>query len=178
MAHNKSMDALSGIVEILSPLPSDERVRLTRAAMVLLGEDQPLVHEESVGALNGLPPRALAWMKQNSITADQLQQAFHLADGAADVIAPLPGRNKKDQTYSAYIVAGLGQLLLTGNPSFDDKTARTLCERSGCYDSANHSAHLKGRGNEFTGSKEKGWILTAPGLKRGAEIIKQMQGAS
>jgi hypothetical protein len=78
---------------------------------------------------------------------------------------------------NAYVVSGISQLLLKGEPSFTDKDARTLCERSGCYDSANHSAHLKDRGNEFSGSKDKGWTLTAPGLKRAAELLKQMQGA-
>jgi hypothetical protein len=95
-----------------------------------------------------------------------------------DVIAALPGRNKKEQTYTAYIITGIGQLLLNGIASFDDKVARALCERSGCYDSANHSAHLRDRGNEFTGTKEKGWTLTAPGLSRGAQIIKDMNRPS
>jgi hypothetical protein len=34
--------------------------------------------------------------------------------------------------------------------------------------------HIKERGNEFTGTKEKGWSLTAPGLKRGAALVKEM----
>jgi hypothetical protein len=178
MTQGNSMTALTGIVKILTPLPSDERIRVVRAAMALLGEAQTTMEvnaEGPIGNLGNLPPRARAWMKQNSITPDQLQQVFHLSEGVADVIAPqLPGKNNKEQTYSAYIIVGIGQLLLTGNAFFDDKTARALCEKSGCYDIANHSAHLKDRGNEFAGTKAKGWTLTAPGLKRAAEIIKEM----
>jgi hypothetical protein len=86
----------------------------------------------------------------------------------------LLGRNKKEQTYNAYVLVGIGQLLLTGDASFDDRAARSLCEKFGCYNSANHSTHLREKGNEFTGTKERGWTLTAPGLKRGADLIKDM----
>lgn len=181
MTQKNSLDALSAIVDVLSPLSPEERARLMRAAMVLLGDDLPLkssaaiASTDNAGALT-LPPRASAWMKQNAITEDQLQEAFHIADGIVEVIGTLPGNSKKEQTYNAYILSGIAQLLLKGDPFFDDKAARELCSQAGCYDSGNHSAHLGARGNEFTGSKSKGWTLTQPGLKRGAEIIKQMQG--
>jgi hypothetical protein len=174
-----SMKALKGVIELLTSLESDERARVLRAAAAFFGESSSVLEppaEGSVGEISGdLPPRARAWMKQNSIIADQLHQVFHFSGSGVEVIAPqLPGKNKKEQTFSAYVITGLGQLLLTGDASFDDKAARALCERSGCYDRANHSAILRDRGNEFSGSKEKGWTLTAPGLKRAAEIIKEM----
>ena len=181
MTRNKSVDALAGLLEILTPMSSEDRARLVSAALVLLGDTQPGASPNSApttAELGDLSPRAIAWLKQNALTADHINQAFHIADGVAEVIGSLPGRNKKEQSYNAYVLTGIGQLLLRGTPSFDDRLARSLCESSGCYDSANHAAYLKDRGNEFTGSKEKGWTLTAPGLKRGAEIIRQMQSAS
>jgi hypothetical protein len=177
-----SINTVAKIVEILSPLSSEERTRIVRAAMALLGEaaEAPAAHmliEAPADDIGNFSPRAQIWMKQNSITSEHLDQVFHVSDGVAEVIAPqLPGKNKKEQTYSAYMLAGLSQLLLTGNASFGDKEARALCERAGCYDSANHSVTLRNRGNEFTGSKEKGWTLTAPGLKRAAEIVKELGG--
>lgn len=176
-----SINTVAKIVEMLSPLSSEERVRIVRAAMALLGEatEAPaanIVVEAPTDDVSNFTPRAQIWMKQNSIISEHLEQVFHVSDGVAEVIAPhLPGKNKKEKTYSAYILAGLAQLLLTGNASFGDKEARAICEAAGCYDSANHSATLRNRGNEFTGSKEKGWTLTAPGLKRAAELIKEMQ---
>jgi hypothetical protein len=179
MTQKYSMEALGAILEVLSPLSPEERTRLVRAAMVMLGDELPSKSgpssADNAEALS-FPPKASAWMRQNGITEDQLQQAFHIADGSAEMIGMLPGSSKKEQTYNAYILSGIGQLLVKGEPAFDDKAARALCIQSGCYDSANHSSHLGARGNEFTGSKDKGWTLTAPGLKRGAEIIKQMQG--
>ena len=133
MTQDKSMDALATIVETLKPLASDERGRLLRAAMVLLGE-LPVTTDTDGTSENAVPfpPRAKAWMKQYSVAASQLAEVFHLSDGVAEVIGSPPGRNKKEQTYNAYILSGIGQLLLTGNASFDDKAARDLCEKSGC----------------------------------------------
>jgi hypothetical protein len=175
-----SMQALNGVIGLLTPLETEERARILRAAAAFFGEPSPALAalaEDPMGEIaDSLPQRARLWMKQNSITSDQLQQVFHFADGGVEVIAPqMPGKNKKEQTYNAYVISGISQFLLKGDAFFEDKAARALCERSGCYDSANHSANLRDRGNEFTGSKEKGWTLTAPGLKRGAEIIKEMQ---
>ena len=43
----------------------------------------------------------------------------------------------------------------------------------GFFDGTNHMKYMKG-GNEFTGSKDKGWTLTAPGLKVGASLVTQL----
>jgi hypothetical protein len=182
---NIPIEATTKLVELLKPLPSAERKRAIQAAMILLGEDQsrdvvafesPEKRAEETGNVGALPLRARTWMKQNDISATQLEQVFHLGKEGIEIIAAIPGRNKKEQTYNAYILVGLSQLLLTGNAVFQDKPARALCESSGCYDVANHGAHLKNRGNEFTGTKDKGWTLTVPGLRRAAEIVKEING--
>jgi hypothetical protein len=171
------------LVELLKPLPSEDRKRAIQAAMILLGEVQPSVplradtEEDATEQGDGfdtLTPRARSWMKQNDIAITQLQQVFHIDEGRAEVIAGVPGKNKKEQTYNVYILAGLAELLVTGNTTFQDRQARALCESSGCYDSANHAVHLRNRGNEFTGTKDKGWTLTAPGLRRAAEIVREL----
>jgi hypothetical protein len=182
------IDEVTKVVQILMPLSSEDRVRVFTAASAILGGEVPNVASKNFaltasadterGGLGDLPLRARAWMKQNGISTAELQEVFHVSEGSAEVIAAVPGKNKKEQTYNAYILTGVGQLLLTGNAAFSDKTARALCESSGCYDGANHSASIRDRGNEFTGAKDKGWTLTAPGLKRGAEIVKELQHTS
>jgi hypothetical protein len=179
------LDAMTKVVEVLSPLSSEDRARVIGAALALLGDAQskiaapkPSELDLDDAELGNLSPRARSWMSQHGVSPVELQQIFHVADGEVEVIATVPGRNKKDQTYNAYVLTGLSQLLATGAPAFTDKAARALCEASGCYDSANHAAHLKDKGNEFTGSKDKGWTLTAPGLKRAAELIKELQHTS
>jgi hypothetical protein len=184
MEKSAPIDAMTKIVEVLAPLSTEDRARVIRAAMALLGDPQSSVAsrvgvEESTveqgGGFINLSPRARAWMKQNGISAEELQQVFHLAeDGCEFIAAHVPGKNKKEQTYNAYVLTGLAQLVFAGNPAFQDKRARALCETFGCYDSANHSAYLRDRGNEFTGTKDKGWTLTAPGLKRAAELVREL----
>jgi hypothetical protein len=182
MTEVKTAELLPKMMEILTPLSPEDRRRLITATLTLLGDESANLsgptsetrHQVSE-VPEGMPPRAKLWMNQNSISLDELQQVFQLADGAADVIASdIPGKNDKEKTFSAYILTGISKLLAGGNPAFDDKTARQLCKTSGCFTGGNHATHLSGHGNEFTGSKDKGWVLTAPGLKRGAALVKEL----
>ena len=184
MANDIPIDEMSKIVAILRPLASQDRLRAVKSAMMLLGESESGIasatesgsaSENSDIEVVSLPQRARTWMKQNGISKADLDQVFHITSEHAEVIAPhMPGRSKKDQMYNAYILTGIGQLLMKGVVAFPDNAARGLCKSSGCYDDANHSAYLRDRGNEFSGTKDKGWILTAPGLKRAAELIKEL----
>ncbi len=185
MPDKKTTEIVSEIFELLTPLPSDERHRVIQASLTLLGETSPSgisrshsdasAAESDAGSESEISSRARIWMKQYGISVEELQQVFQLAAGTAEVIAgDIPGKNKKEKTYNAYILTGIVGLLSTGNAAFDDKSARALCERFGCYDQANHSSTIKDRGNEFTGTKDAGWSLTAPGLKRGANLLKEM----
>jgi hypothetical protein len=178
MATKKTTEIVGEIVELLKPLDPAERNRVIQASLMLLGDPISVGQHLAVGeggSAPALPPRARSWMKQSAVSREDLQQVFHLEDGSAEVIAgEIPGKNKKEKTYAAYVLTGLSKLLSTGSPAFDDKAARALCESSGCYDAANHSVHIKQRGNEFTGTKEKGWTLTAPGLQRAAALVKEI----
>jgi hypothetical protein len=184
VADKKAAEIVAEIVDLLTPVESAERLRIIQASLTLLGESGAVGSRPSVGngagdgdggELLGLPVRARSWMKQHLVSMDELQQVFHLENGAADVIAgDIPGKNKKEKTLNAYILTGLGRLLSTGTAAFDDKSARSLCVSSGCYDESNHSATIKDKGSEFTGNKDGGWTLTAPGLKRAAALVKEV----
>lgn len=185
MSSKKPAEVTSEIVDLLTPLSSDDRNRVVRAALLLLGETAVVeTHKAGGGGAasgneseNGLPPKAQIWMKQNGITVEQIQHSFHLDGGDVTVIAPdIPGKNKKEKTLNAYVLTGLSKLFAAGDSSFDDKSARELCISSGCYDSSNHAAIMKDKGNAFTGTKDGGWALTAPGLKLGADIVKGLAG--
>lgn len=181
MPKTKTTDVLTSIVDLLEPMESEDRVRIINAALALLGESATPAKfgtgtvAEDTANLGELPPRARTWMKQYGLSGDELEQVFNVVDGVAEVIAShMPGKNKKEQTLNAYVLTGIAQLIATGNANFSDNDARDLCVRSGCYDSGNHATTMKNKGNEFSGTKDKGWTLTAPGLKRAAEIIKEL----
>lgn len=180
MAEKKITEALSEIVEILATFESDDRKKIITAALTLLGETPVAnsasetgtgtdVHGPSLGDFNG---KARMWMKQNNLTSDEIEQAFHLNGGAAEVIMEIPGDNKKLKTLNAYLLTGASNLIASGEAKFADKEARDLCTKSGCYDATNHATILKDKGTDFTGSKSTGWTLTAPGLKRAATLVK------
>lgn len=183
MAQSKAADIVGKIVDLLSPLSTEERDRIISASRTLLGDVDVVVPKQPEGAganaknetddLLAASGKAKTWQKQNGIAAEQLGEAFHSVDGKTDVIVgEMPGSSRKEKALNAYVLSGIAQLLATGEPTFADKDARALCMSSGCYDGANHAATLKGKGNWFTGSREKGWTLTAPGLKHGATLVK------
>lgn len=175
--------AMTKVVEVLSPLDSEQRKRVIQAAMALLGEDTVIkgaqkqgpgmADEASDDAPAGVAPAAVPWLTKSKLTMDQLEQHLHFEAGAVKVIS-LPGNAAKkiDQVIHTYLMQGLAAFLSTGDASFTDQVARDLCEHFGCYDASNHSKYLKDFGNKITGNKTTGWKLTAPGLAAAAELVK------
>ncbi|MBI1359014.1 MAG: hypothetical protein GC155_01895 [Alphaproteobacteria bacterium] len=182
------LDAMAKVLAALEPLSGDARDRvmswvadklgLNREHKVAAGPNQPVgiadIHLDAPVEHGTLPSRVVLWMKQNDVSTDELSEIFHIAGGEAQlIVGDMPGRNNKERTLNGYVLAGLSQFLVSGDPTFTDRFARDLCSSAGCLDLTNHARYLNGRGNEFTGSKERGWALTAPGLKRAAAIIKE-----
>jgi hypothetical protein len=179
----RTSDIVGEIVDLLGALTADQRTRVIHASLTLLGDTaapetdhkkkelyKPGAEDEQVVVPS---QKAKSWQKQNGISDEQLSEAFHSENGVTEVIvSEMPGKNKKEQTLNAYVLSGIAGLLASGSPNFTDTAARTLCTSAGCYDGKNHGYSLKGKGNWFTGSKEKGWTLTAPGLKYGATLVK------
>lgn len=174
----KTTEILTSVVDLLTPLPSEERHRVIGAALMLLGETAPATPEGRLDLPNGeelsLPPKAKQWAKQNELTQDMLDLVFHLGNGTAEILAEAPGKSQKEKTINAYILAGVSQFLINGGANFSDRLARDVCVASGCFSSTNHATYLKEKGSDFTGNREAGWTLTSPGLKRGAALIKMI----
>lgn len=179
----KVTDILSKIVDLLEPLDGQDRQRIVQAAFVLLGEgvlnDGERIPDIATNMTdesesNIFPKQAQRWLKQNNISNADLNEMFQIDGQDVEVIGDIPGAAQKEQTISAYILAGAVTLLSNGSTEFDDDLAREMCKECGCYSISNHSAYLKTKGNLISGSKEKGWKLTAPGMKRAAELIKKV----
>ena len=88
------LDAMTKIVEVLSPLSSEDRARVIRAALALLGDTQSKSEVPTSGGFEAddveigvFPSRAKSWMSQQGVSATELQQIFHLEDGVAEFIA-------------------------------------------------------------------------------------------
>jgi hypothetical protein len=186
MDNSEELEPITAVVKALKPLNSLERHRTVEAAMLYLGEtpfqkaDRQGFQEPSKGnpGGEGYGAEASTWLKQNNVSADELDLVFHFgADGTFD-IHDAPGKSRKEKTLNAYVLTGLGKYLTTGQREFDDALARGFCHTIGCYDNANHATYLKDKGPEFTGDKSKGYTLTNPGMKKGRMLVKAMAGAS
>lgn len=190
-AGSKTAEITGKVVALLEPLSSEDRQRVITASLTLLGEvltgrapgsgasgpaGQSAGESSKADQNSGdLPVKAKSWLRQTGLTMTQLEQVFNItSDGVTVIASEVPGKNKKEQTHNAYVLQGLSQLLASGDASFDDKSARQLCEDSGCYDANNHSTYMNDKRNVLTGSKKTGWKLTAPGLKHGANLVKQL----
>lgn len=189
MSEIPNTEDLVKLVEILSPLTPESRKRLIMASLTLLGDGaltndissnivQKVEHDRSTiqteNTAQALSPKANIWLKQSEISPQKLENVFHFnEDGTVDIIAAkIPGKTVKERVANAYILVGVSQLLTSGMPVVDDKFARNFCDLHGLYNHTNHSKALKG--NWITGTKDKGWNITTPGLQRAAEVIKEI----
>jgi hypothetical protein len=171
--------ALNTIISALSSLKSDDRHRVVNAALLFLNEKtveptkRQLTVDEGKGGDGGTySTKAQRWMKQNHVTADELEEVFDIKDDKTFEIRDVPGTSMKERTLNTYILTGLGKFLAADEKKFDDGLARKYCEDVDCYDAANHSVYIEKRGKEFSGNKTKGWQLTPKGLKTAAALVK------
>lgn len=167
-------DAVSTIVGELADFSPEERQRIVRASLTLLGD----VGEISPIPIGGdsedeqLPAKARMWMRRYNVTPDQVAHVFHREGDDVSIIATVPGSTKREQVVNAYVLSGIAKLLSSGESRFDDRSARALCEAGGFFDGTNHMKYMKS--SNFTGSRDKGWVLTTPGLEVGATLVSEI----
>ena len=174
------------LVQLLAPLTPEGRQRAIASALMVFGESLPTAprqkekvtetdSDKHAAAGGGICQKAVAWMKKNALTREQLESVFLIDQNSIDVIASqMPQKTLAKQVVQAYIICGMATFLKTGELNFSDKDARELCERVGAFDATNHSTNTKKFGSLITGSKDAGWKLTNPGLSEGVKIVKQL----
>jgi hypothetical protein len=178
---SKISDLTGQIVDLLEPLTTEERQKIFKAVRALLDEPEASSAQQNGSGTDeeeessDLSRQAKVWIKQNGITSSDLEQVFHIEGGKVSVIASaIPGNSFKIKTINAYILQGLSGFLLSGDTKFDDDAAKELCTKSGVFDRRHHAQYMKEFGNKVTGSKGSGWSLTTPGLKYGADLVKEI----
>lgn len=174
--------ALTQLIKILQPLSSEDRHRNIDAALTFLGERKlavpiPAPEGNSSGDGGGHtshPTARATRMKQYGITAELLESVFDFREDNTFAILDAPGNSMREQALHIYVLTGLGTFLATGERLFTDDLARANCAEHSCLDGSNHAKTLSGKHPEFNGDKNSGWTITVPGLKRGAELVKQV----
>jgi hypothetical protein len=175
-------ELVGSLYDLLEPVDPADRKKAIKATMTMLGDaaDLPLDRGGKSGDADDdgdsdLPAKARQWMKKYDVTQEHLNHVFHVENGTAEVIAhEAPGSSTKAKTINGYVLTGISQLLAKGEAKFDDKTARAVCKTMGCFNEGNHATYMKEKGNVLGGSKDSGWTLTGPGLKSGADLIKEL----
>jgi hypothetical protein len=175
---------VTGLYDLLEPADAAERKKAIKAALTMLGDDTSVASEKGeTGKPSGedeadegdFNAKTRSWMARNKLTAEQLNHVFHIDGETVDIIIDsAPGKNQKQQTVNAYVLTGIRELIKTGDAKFDDKSGRDSCEKMGCYGPSNHATYMSKPGNVLSGSKDSGWSLTGPGLKSGADLVKEL----
>lgn len=169
------------LYDTLLPLESDERRNVVRSAFALLGETADVgfggkmgdEEEEEDGSALQLGTKAKRWMRQNQITEEIILEVFHFGEDGAEVIAlDVLGSSKAAKTQNCYLLIGICGLLGSGEPSLSDADAIELCKHMRCFDPGNNATHRGAVG--LSGSKKKGFTLTAPCLQDAAALVKEM----
>ncbi len=182
-------DIVSKLHDILEPLGAPIRARAIRSVLAMF-EDDPVGHEQTTTTLLGTAPprdtprtnskfafgkRAQAWLKKNSLTDEMLEQVYHLENGGKpELFANIPGASKREQTLNAYMLTAALAFLSTDELRFADADAVALCKKEGCHDVAIHAQTRSSLSNRVSGSKESGYVLTAPGQDAAAALIKSI----
>ena len=191
MTGDTELDAMRDALVALQPLETEAQIRTVRWLVDKLGLGSSFVSGRGAAkgdpstpcsAASEMPATVLdvksagaTWAKQYGVTASELESVFHFEGNKTTLIAAhVPGKNNREKVLNCYILSGITEFLGAGETAFSDKSARSLCEQFGCLDTTNHSKYLNEKGNEFTGSKEKGWTLTAPGKRRAAQLVKEI----
>ncbi len=134
----------------------------------------PAPHPHPVAT--SLPANFQPFMMANSLTEAHLQRVYHpLGAGAQLIVSSIPGTGKSGQQVSLALLIAVRQAMATGTFICALEDLRQMCLHYNCYDSANFAATLKNNSTLFKGRKKgEDLELSAPGMKRAAEIIKKI----
>ncbi|MGO8732738.1 MAG: hypothetical protein ACLQVM_08085 [Terriglobia bacterium] len=158
--------------------PASERSMVERSPDTQRqGEPEPAAPSGGASADSsaGISPVAQKWSTRNGLNEAQLGTVFSLGGDEIDLIAEsVPGKSKRNRMHSVILLKGVAAYLASGAARVSHQQIKETCLHYDAYDSANFAAHLKKFGAEVSGSKESGYTLTARGLARATNLVKQM----
>lgn len=176
------------IMKMTDGYSTEDIKRAFQATLVLRGEPTTIAAAPPVRLLQltggdvgeysdiKIGPKARKWIQKNGISRAQLDEIFHLTGDNVEVTASeVLGTGKKEMTVNCYLLAGVRGLLQFDEPKLNESETLDLCKRLTAYDKNNHTTFRKAVGNRITGIKPD-FILTGPGEKAAAELIKLMAG--
>jgi hypothetical protein len=132
---------------------------------------------EDGGALDGVSPVAVKWMKRSGFSADCLSRVFSIGLDEIDLVASsVPGSSKRERLHNVFRLSAMAAYLSSGAARVSAEELKEACQHYDAYDVANHAKNLKALGREISGTKESGYTLTATGITGATKLIKDMIG--
>lgn len=126
---------------------------------------------------DGISPIAKKWMRRNGLSSADLSSHFSLGIEEIDLVAKkVPGKSKRERMLNVFLLKGIAAYLGGGAARFDHESVKQACTHYDAYDMDNFAAYLKSFAAQVSGTKEKGYALTARGLTDATELVKTMAG--
>jgi hypothetical protein len=172
----KIKDRLNDVIAIADECPEKYQVKCFE---ILLGA---LVTGKGVAPVAEAPttaervtgkPRSDFFTRYN-ITEEEWQRVFHY-DGNSYliIVSDLKERSISKKQIKLALLLGVKGLLETGESNLEKAQLVELCKQHAAYDSPNFSTHMKRQKNLFV-PKGNNWMLTKPGERQAAEVIKEL----
>lgn len=168
------------VYKSVADISAEERRRIFVAVATLCGDVQsqyelgaPPSAPPAAEELAGFPVKAARWLSQNRIPPERMEEIFHIDGSNVELIlVEMIGKSRREQTINCYLLEGLRSLIATGEPTLADSEVVALCKKYKCHDVANHAAYRRQSANYLAGDKDRGFVLSAPGLRAAAEIVR------
>ncbi len=119
----ETTETLTKLIDLLKPLAEEEREKTVKAAMIFLGSPETSARQSTKtkgkepdapaeeSEQNTLPRKATIWLKQNGLELNALEDVFHIANEAVDIIAAdVPGPSARQKTKECYLLTSVAGL--------------------------------------------------------------------
>lgn len=174
----KVKDHLNEVIDIADKCPEKYQVKCFEILLDALAKAATVGTGLALGApVTGVqvaekpePP----FFSQYGISEDEWTRLFHFDGTSYAIIASdLKEKATSKKQVKLALLLGVKGLIETGQATILKESLIDICKEYAVHDSSNFSAHMKKQKNLFS-QKGTGWVLTVPGQKQAAEVIKEL----
>ena len=181
--------AIAAVEDVLEALPDDlARGRVLDWAAAKYGAAMKHGSIEAPGAstrtstqqrqindseIEGLGPRARAWLKKHSLSQHALDAAFHIdGDHGTLILKRVKGTSKRERVRNVAALLGAMTLVRTDQARYTAEELRDALKQYNAYDMSNNPNYVKAHADVVQGSGTSGYTTTSIGLDLAATLLQ------
>jgi len=169
---------LDEVIEVSDKCPDKYQVKCFEILLDSLVRGQAISASAQTFApgtpVTEIPKSALAFFAQNGISDEEWTRVYHFDGSEYQIIVnDLKEKGKTGRQFNLALLLGVKNMLETGSPDIPKGILIDMCKHYASHDSANFSSIMKKQKNIFL-AQGKNWVLTIPGQKKAAELIKNL----